>query len=325
MSYKYINEENFRNNRVKSSRGSAVVSMLIGAVMWFIGIFLTVKLSDTGFLIAMGLIGLFFILGGIYFWNQPKVMEKKLRALDDPNSRSYKKKQAELEKKRQKYLDKAGNHKSLKFILGFRQSVIYGISFLLSILFTLFFIIIGIIPIFLFVTDALLCAAFVYALSGKQYRVLMDGYNEHGLDREEAESDFAGSRAYIVTNEVMAVSSRFFLSSSEAILLSLSDIVWIFSAYDNVDHYRRGGIYNYTSRSYHLIIGLENGMMIKTQCPEELCPVILDDIMKNGISVTSGYSEELETLYKNDPEHFRNALKPVENIIYTPVGPEFKA
>ncbi len=325
MSYKYINEEKFKNNRVTTSKGSGIVLAIMGVAFWFLGIYMAVEDNDKGFLIIMGIIGLSFILTGLYLWHHPKAMEKKLRELDDPNSQSYKKKQEDLEKKKQKYLAKAESHKSLRFILCIRKAVIYGICLLVCLVLTVAFILAGRTPIILFIADFLFGFAFFYAFTGRQHRKIMERFSEHGLGRDEAESDFAGSRAYIVTNELMSVSSRFFLSSSEGIVLSLSDIVWVFSSYENIDHYSRRGIYTYTSRRYHLNFGLENGTVIKAQCPEELCPVITDDVVKNGISVTSGYSEELEALYKNDPEHFRNALKPAENIIYTPVGPEFKA
>ncbi len=325
MSYKYINEDKFKNDRAKNSRISGIVTMSIGAVFWFIAIFLTIQEHDKGFLIMFGIIGLFFIIGGIYIYNQVKVIEKKLRALDDPNSKSYKKKQAELEEERQRYLKNAEKHKSLKFILRFRKTLISFILTFICVALTLFFMLIGTISIILLIFDFCLIVSFIYTLGGGQYRVLMSGYAEHGLDRDEAESDFAESRAYMVSNDVMSVSSRFFLSTSEAIILSLEDIVWVYSSFDIIDHYRRGGMYDYSTRKYCLMFGLDNGMLIKAQCPESLCPLIIDDVVQNGYSITSGYSDELMELFTADPEHFRNAVKPTENITYTPVGPEFKA
>lgn len=320
MTYRYIDSEKIEKRRRSSTRTSGVIAIIIGLSFAACGIFFLVSLKSFVGMIVMLIFALIFASAGFYFFNQIKIEEKHSRELDDPNSKAYQKRQQYNIKKREKYLRKSEHHGSLKSILCHRAALIWGVStifvWLLSIVLLLAGIIIFILPVF----DILLPIAFISSLFGKQYRSMLAEYAKCGIDKSEAENDFSRSRAYIISTDVIAISSRFIIASGENIVLPVQDIVWIYSGYDNIHKYS-SGMYSHTERKYCVIIGLSNGQTAKIACPEELCTVIIDDVSKVGTLVTIGYSEELQKLFDTIPENFRGAVKGHMNIITVPVGP----
>ena len=319
MAYRYIDSEKIEIRR-RSTRTSGVFSIIIGLIFVACGIFFLVALKSLVGMLVMLVFALIFAGAGIYFFNQIKIEEKHSRDLDDPNSKAYQKRQQNNAKKREKYLRKAEQHSSLKGILCRRAALIWGVSTIFVWLISIVTLLAGVIFFILPVFDILLPIIFIFSLFGKQYRSMLAEYAKYGLDKPEAESDFSGSRAYLISTDVVAVSSRFIIASENNIVIPIEDIVWIYSGYDNIHKYS-SGMYSHTERKYCVIIGLYNGRQAKIACPEELCTVIVDDVSSVGTLVTIGYSKELQKLFDTDPEGFRSSVKDQMNIITTPVGP----
>lgn len=314
-----MNSEKIEKKRRRSTKTSGVFSILIGSIFVLGGLFFGVLLKSLGGLLVMLVFALIFIGAGIYFFNQIKIEEKRSQALDDPNSRVYKKRQAILRKKRERYLNRAENHGSLRKIMSLRAAVIWGSFTLILLITSILMLAIGFIAIALLITAFLCFIAFIRSIFGKFYKIILSGYAEHGLDRTEAESDFASSRAYLISTEVISVSSRFFVASENNAVLAMEDIVWVYAGYENIDMYK-SGMYSHTERKYCIVIGLQNGMQIKVSCPEELCSVLVNDIVSSGVSVASGYSPELHELFIREPENFRNSFKSGADVITEPVA-----
>lgn len=245
MAYKYIDSEKLEKRRRRSTRTSGIFAIIIGMLCFALGLFFLVALKSVGGMIVALVFTLVFVGAGIYFFNQIKIEEKRLQELDDPNSKAYKKRQQKNQKRREKYLKKADHHGSLKSILCRRAALIWGITtvfmWFLSLLLLAMGIIIFILPIF----DVICPIAFVASLFGKNYKAVLAEYQKHGLNKSEAEEDFATSKTYIISTEVISVSSRFLIYSSIPLVLSVDDIVWAYSGYDNIHKYSNGG-YSHT-------------------------------------------------------------------------------
>ncbi len=323
MVYRYMDSKKIEKRRRKSTAISGIGSLIIGLIFILGGIFFLAALKSLAGLIFMFIFAFVFIAAGIYFFNQIKIEEKRSQALDDPNSRIYKKRQRNIEKRKNKYLSRAEKHKSLKSIMCRRSAFIFGTFTIFAWLLSLILFIAGIFYLILIISDVLLPIAFVNSLFGKQYKSLINEYKMYGIDKSEAERDFSESRAYLISTDVIAISSRFFTASEEIIVLPIENIVWIYTGYDNIHKYS-SGMYSHTERKYGVIIGLSDGKQVKVNCPEELCSVIVDDIVKVGISVTVGYSTELQELFNDDPEKFRNAVKTELNITMKPIGSDIQ-
>lgn len=321
MAYKYIDSEKLEKRRRRSTKTSGIFAIIIGALCFALGLFFLVALKSVGGMIVALIFALVFIVAGVYFFNQIKIEEKRLRELDDPNSKAYKKRQQNNQKKRAKYLKKADHHGTLKSILCRRAALIWGSTTIFMWLLSLVLLAMGIIIFILPVFDVLCPIAFVASLFGKTYKAVLAEYQKCGLDKKEAEEDFATSKAYIISTEVIAVSSRFLTYSSIPLVLSVDDIVWAYSGYDNIHKYSNGG-YSHTERNYCVIVALTNGMQYKIFCPEELCTVIISDITNAGNLITVGYSKELNNLYNASSENFRGALKNTEKVHTKPIGPD---
>lgn len=319
MKYKYMSSEKIEKKRRRSTKTSGVFSILIGSIFVLGGLFFGVMLKSLGGLLVMLVFALIFIGAGIYFFNQIKLEEKRSKALDDPNSRVYKKRQAILQKKRERYLNRAENHGSLKKSLCLRATVIWGTFTLISVVGAFFSLAIGVIAFGLLITAVLCFIAFIRSIFGSDYKIILSGYSEHGMDRTDAENDFASSRAYLILTEVISVSSKIFVATESRVVLAMGDIVWVYAGYENIDMYK-SGMYSHTERKYCIVIGLQNGMQIKVSCPEELCSVLVNDIVSSGVSVASGYSPELQELFINEPENFRNSFKSGVDVITEPVA-----
>ena len=318
MKKKTYNEEKFLKKLKRDAVFSGITSIIIGVMTIAVFLVFAIDSRELAFMIFGLVLGSVFIASGIYFFRRPGIIEKRNRELDNPESIIYKKKQTELETRRKKILKKSENHKSLRYILCFRGTVLRGLFTLICMVFT--FLGLATFPVALIVMDLAGILSVFRAFSGKHYRLILGGYAEHGMDRCEAESDFAGTKAYIKDFEVMSVSRKIFLSTGEAVVLSVPSIVWVFGGYVKFDSFKRKGIHSYSERTYYLFIGLENGEMFQVSCPEELCSVITDDIVSAGICVTTGYSEEMLELYKSAPDNFRYAVKPLADIQYVPVN-----
>lgn len=321
MAYKYIDPRMAEQRKRKSTNASGVFSCIIAALCLALGIFFLAALRSIGGLIVMLVFTLVFAGAAVYFFNQIRIEEKRSRALDDPNSRAYRKRMQQNAKIREKYVRRAEKHGSLKGILCRRAALIWGISTLLAWLLSVVLFLIGIIIFILPVFDVILPVAFVSSLFGKLYRSVLSEYARYGLDRAGAEQDFAGSKAYLISTDVIAVSAQFVTVSAIPAVLPVGEIVWAFSAYDNIHKYS-SGMYSHTERSYCVIVSLANGDQYKLQCPEALCEVLLSDLANAGTMVTQGYAKELHDLYRAAPEAFRGAVKDMSRAVTVPVGPE---
>ena len=306
--------------RRRSSRAGGVLSIAIGVLFLAGGIFFLAALGSTGGLIVMLVFALVFIGAGVYFFRQVDIEEQRNRALDDPDSKAYQKRQQINAKKREKYLRNAEHHGSLKRILCRRAALIWGAATVGVWLLSAVLFLAGIFFFILPVLDIAVLFLFLTSLFGRQYRQVLAEYAEHGLDRTEAELDFAFSRAYLVASDVLSVSQRFLLSSADLFVLPVAEIVWIYSAYDEVQHYDHG-LYSHTERKYCVIAALSNGMQYKIRCPEELCSVLVSDVADAGQFVTVGFSDEIQAIYDSNPEALRTAVKDQSRIITDPVGP----
>lgn len=320
MKKRYYSKEGFSKKLKREATFSGVSSCIIGVMTVAVFVLMTIDSKEIAFMIFGLILGSVFISAGIYFFKRPGIIEKRDRELDDPESTVYKRNQDKLESKRKKILKKSENHKSLRYILCFRGTVMRLWFTFTSIVLTFLLFATGTLFITLLIVDFAGIISVFRAFTGKHYRLILSGYADHGMDRHEAESDFAGTKAYIKDFEVMSVSRKIFLSTGEAVVLSVPSIVWVFAGYLKCDTFKRNGIRSYSERTYHLIIGLESGEAIQVSCPEELCTIIIDDIVSSGNGVTTGFSEELLKLYISDPGNFRYAVKPVADIQYVPVN-----
>ncbi len=318
MKYRYIESEKIEKKRRKSTITSGVFAIIISLFCIVLGIVFLIALKSWGGMLFMSVFALIFIAAGIYFFNQIKIDEKRSRSLDDPNSRSYKKRQRYIAKKRNKYLRKAEKHRSLKSIMCRRSALIYGFFTLISSLMTFLTLALGLIMFIFLILDITLSIAFIFSLFGKYYKKLLREYEKYDFNRSEAENDFSESRAYLFSTNLIAVSSRFFTASAEFVVIPIENILWIYSAYDNI-HIYKSGMYSHTERKYFVIIGLSDGRLFKINCPEELCSIIAEDVVNVGISVTYGYSDELWNLFFNEPDSFRNAIKTGMDINTKPI------
>ncbi len=313
-----MEKDEIEKKRRKSTTKSGVFAIIISLFCISLGLVFLIALKSWGGMLFMFIFASIFIASGIYFFNQIKRDEKRSHSLDDPNSRSYKKRQRYLTKKRNKYISKAEKHGSLKSIMCRRAALINCFFTLISWFITLLTLALGWIVFIFLILDITLPIAAILSLFGKRYKILMHEYEKYGADRSKAESYFSESRAYMISNDVIAVSSRFFTASAELIVLPIENIVWIYSAYDNIYIYKRGR-YSHMERKHCLIIGLSDGRRFKINCPEELCSILIEDVINVGISVTAGYSDELLKLFYTSPDKFRNAIKTETNISMKPI------
>jgi len=320
MRIKYYNDEDFKKKLKREAAFSGVASEIIGILIVAAFAFIAFDTHSLGLLVFGLILGGVFIAAGIYFFRRQGIIEKRDRDLDDPESSIYRKNQIKLEAKRNKILKKCENHKSLRYILCFRATVLRGMLTALLILQTFLFLGTGTLAIGMMIADFWGIVSVIRAFTGKHYRQILKGYAEHGMDRREAESDFAATKAYISDFEVMSVSQKIFLSTATADVLSVSSIVWVYSAYAKFDEFKRKGVHSYSKRTHHLILGLENGSVVQIGCPEELCSVIINDLVHYGNCITTGYSEEMKDLYVASPENFRYAVKPLTDVKYEPVN-----
>ena len=105
-------------------------------------------------------------------------------------------------------------------------------------------------------------------------------------------------------------------------MTGMEKIVWVYAGYDNYNQYGLAGkVYSHTDRKYCIVISLSTGNQIKIYCPEELCSVLVDDVLRSGIAVTAGYAPELQQLFDSDPENFRNAVNNGIETDMAPFGP----
>ena len=321
MAYKYIDPAMLEKRKRRSTKASGIVSVMIAALCLAVGIFFLAALKSVGGLIAMLVFTLLFAGAAVYFFNQIRIEENRTRALDDPGSKAYRKRQQINAKKRAEYLRKAEHHGSLKSILCRRAALIWGGATVLVWLLSAVFLLAGLFFIIFLVFDIAFPLAFAASLFGKHYRSVLSEYAEYGLDKREAEANFAESRAYLISTDLIAVSRRFLTVSAIPVVLPVDEIVWAYSAYDSIHKYS-SGMYSHTERSYCVIAALSDGRQFKIQCPEALCEAILADLADAGTMVTLGYSDELNALYDASPEAFRAAVKDQLHAVHDPVGPE---
>lgn len=320
MRKKYYNADQFSKKLKGESAFSGISSSIIGVMILGVFAIMGIDLQSPGLVLFGAALCSVFVAAGVYFFRRPQIMEKRDRDLDDPESRLYKKKQARLESKKEKILKNSDRHKSLRYILCVRATVLRSLLTFFAVIFTFLLLGAGFIAFGMLFVDIMGIVSVFRAVTGKHYRHVIRGYEVHGMDRSEAESDFAKTKAYINNFEVMSVSRRIFISTIEEVVLSVSSIVWVFAGYTKYDTFERKGLHSYTQRLHHLVIGLENGTMIQVYCPEELCSVLIEDIVREGNCITTGYSEEIFKIYSSDPENFRNAVKPNSGISNIPVN-----
>ena len=316
-----MDRDKIEKKKTRATRTSGIFAIIIGVLFLLCGIFFAAALKSAGGLIVMLIFSLVFIGAGVYFFYQPKLELKKQAALDDPSSRVYQKRQSEIKKKQEKYISKADKHSSLKTLMCYRAAAIWGFFTILCTVLTLLFLTIGVIGIGLAIVSVMCTIAFIRSIIGKDYRIIIDGFSEHGISREDAEQDFQTSKVYLHSTDIFSVSRRFLIATVVPAVLDINDIVWIFPAFDTVDHYKNG-MYSHTDQNYNIIISLKNGVQVKIACPEELCSILIKDVIDAGTMITEGYSNDLQELYKTDPESFRSASKNLVGVILTPVGSE---
>ena len=178
MAYKYVDPEKLEKRKRRSTKTSGVFSILIGILCLALGVVFFVALKSLGGMLFCLFFTLVFVGAGVYFFNQIKLEEKRLRDLDDPNSRAYKKRQRTLEKKREKYVRKAEHHGSMKRTLSHRPALIWGVTTVFVWSLSLLLLAWGIIVFILPVLDVMCPIAFVASLFGKNYRTVLAAYKD---------------------------------------------------------------------------------------------------------------------------------------------------
>ncbi len=321
--YKYVDYEMDKKKRSLGSKISGVFSFIISAMCLMIGIVFLADVKSVGVFLFILIFVLIFAGAGVYFFRQPQIEEKRSRKRDGPDSKEYKIIQKELEENRDEYLKRAENHESLKKILWFRDALNNGRNVLIGLIILLpviFFGYPGI--IFYAIINLLLIINFIFSLCGRRYKIFVKGYALLGLEKDEAKSDFASSRVYFYLSEAISVSSRIIMASKQLIMINIEKIVWVYAGYDNYNQYNFfGKVYSHTNRRYCVVFSLSTGNQIKLYCPEELCSVLINDVLCSGIAVTAGYAPELQQLFDSDPENFRNAVKNGIETDMSPFGP----
>ncbi len=312
MYKRYTTDEEFNKARRLKGLINCIVLVCIGilfAVLSFFGFG-----DDEPFSIGIGIFALSaFSAGGVFMFLQPRLMEKKNSKLDDPDSKEYKKHQTELEYRKKELMNKSTKHRSLRYYLCFRTKT--GTLFSVCIAAGLLCLFVGIYSyaVVLLVAGILGVVSLFTVFSGQNYSVVIQEYQKHGFDQQEAEADFAESKVYAVKPRVLSVSRNIILCETETIVIPVRSVVWVFTGYEKMD------IYDRLTRIYHITVLLDDGSAYQINCPEAVCMLMTEDIVSYGTNVTTGFSQEMFKLYTDDPLNFRTAEKPVQDVRYSPV------
>ncbi len=311
--------------RKTNSGFKGVMSIVFGLLFLIFGVSELLDTFEPGsflfsVILCIALVGL-----GIFFLKQPERDEKKEKALDDREKMQLKNQNVDLQKRREKYLAYSAKRKNLRYLFfvksswAWTQAVIISAMVLLPV-WVLASAISAMIILYVYILIVLVIFYIIYCKNDKRYYdILLGQYKEHGLEKEEAKADFAESRFYRIGKEFIYVSSRFLFDSQSGFLIPVSDIVMVFTGYDKQ---YSPSVFSGVKASHYLVVCLENGKVFKLTYPEEICPVITEDIKDYGSSVTTGYSGELYRQYLSDPASFRYDYKAIDNITQQPVSTE---
>lgn len=79
MAYKYVDPEKLEKRKRRSTKTSGVFSILIGILCLALGVVFFVALKSLGGMLFCLFFTLVFVGAGVYFFNQIKLEEKRLR------------------------------------------------------------------------------------------------------------------------------------------------------------------------------------------------------------------------------------------------------
>lgn len=310
---KYIDYNLDKKTRSRDSVIRAVFSFIIGGMIFLLALFALIPMKSVEvFLLLLVPTGIFTVFGLVCL-KKPERDLKRSMEQEDETSETYRKKQEALNISREKFINKSHKHGGLLRLLYFRDIRINTSLFLTYLIFGPLAILAGgfsifsIISIFIYLKNIVLWLfALILSLFGYNYRNYLKAYRYHGLDKKEAELDFAGSSLYTLSNGFISVSERFIIANEQLVFIESEKINWVYSAFNNYNEYQ-GRHYSHTTRQFYIGVGLTDGRHFTFQCPEELCSVLVDEIHASRLSVISGYSPELHELFNENPAGFKDA------------------
>ena len=312
MNYKtpqQVAEEYKEKSLEKLEKDSKLNCIISGSACFLIGIVTIVSAfsSSTIYKARFGAqtIGTLFILLGVFFICRKGIEKIRRELLKDENSWLYKRKQSVLDKKQIRWRKKSVHHKSLKHEATRKFSIIAAVVTGVFFALTAIFCIGGEPPKEIFIIDVICVICFGLTFLGTGHKKLLRQYAEYGLDEKAAEDDVKSGVMY---RKYAVVSRRFVTLLTPPTVIPLEKIVWVFPKVCYIYHYINF-VYTGLREKYSLIIYDEDGRCYVTECPEEVCRILIDNICQQGISVSAGFSEELFALYSSSPQNFRNAVK----------------
>lgn len=323
--YQNMTQKQLKQSVKYSSLFRGIGSIIIGILFLIIGASAVLEDNDTSTFVFCAVVCLVFVYAGIFFLKKPEKMEQKeadMTSSENPNNQND---TIELQERRNKYINYSKKYKNLRYLFlakaawPLTQAVVIALfsSLMLS------FLIIALENKLISAVYILIVLSVFYLIYRqvvkKNYDMLFRQYKNFGLDKAQAEADFKESLFYTVSTEFVYVSSKFIYDSQSGLLLPVSDVVLVFAGYDRQVSQK---IVSKVEVAHYLVVCMANGKIHKLMCPEDLGPVLKDDIVNAGNSVTTGYSYELFNMYLSAPDKFRFDYKPLDNVTQMPVGPD---
>ncbi len=300
-------------------------SILIGLFFLVLGIGDFRDSFNAGFFMFTAILCLVFVVAGILFLRKPEKMDQREYDLSDPENKKNQTDELIRQKRREKYLKYSKKYKNLQYLFFAKHAWTWTQVLIIMAFVSLFALIfisaleIKFLYIVYILAAALVLWCFYINYNKKSRDMLFAQYKSFGLEKKEAKADFEESKFYTISTEFVYVSSRFIYDSQSGLLLPVSDIVLVFPGFDRQVTQK---IVSKVEVAHYLVICFENGKIHKLMCPEEIGPVLEEDIVNAGNAVTTGYSYELFSQYMLAPNKFRSEPKLLEHVTQMPVGPD---
>ncbi|MBQ7990757.1 MAG: hypothetical protein IJ251_06885 [Oscillospiraceae bacterium] len=286
--------------------------LLFGIVFIVLGVLFAAAIISGGEVVGGIIAGLIFIAAGCVLLNLDRIQTSHYNKAHTAGTKEYERKQQALSAQAQKVYDRAHNHRSLHDEMNFRLMAIAGGVFgglLLLNLIILFAS--GYIYWILIIITVCALAFFIYTLTGKEYKLLIEKYAAVNANEQMAEQDFATASIYRGgSGGALIIGERYTVVSDKGKQVILSDTInWVFGRKQWVYNYTNG-IYTGRSDRFFIYIATKDGALFEQTVDEAAMYVIIDDFLTRFPTVTAGYTPELEDIYHASPADFSSAVKP---------------
>ncbi|MBQ5317296.1 MAG: hypothetical protein J6I96_07055 [Oscillospiraceae bacterium] len=293
-------------------RDSARSGLIVGIVIIVFGVLMAYFVGRDTSLVSGIVIFVITLIAGVFAILYKKIERYVRKKNDDPNSTGFASKQKSLERQRESIYRKSRNHKSLHDETNLRYMTIAGV--VLAILLTInlaLLLLDGSYSILMVVLLLCSIAFFVYALTGKEYKVALAAFARYGCDEKQAEDIYKDMYLYrAIGGDMIALGDRFLMLKSVNNLIPTNKVVWIFPRLQWVYNYTNG-IYTGRSNKFSITFCQSDGGFFNTVVDEAAIPLIIEDMQKLRPGVVCGFSEEISNLYGQDPAGFEAAEKTV--------------